>query len=508
MGRTYYGNDKKIKAYYGNKKVLSMWYGSIRVYPNAGEVTYYVDSGVVYTEEIDIDNSCLTPTTFTPTKSGWTFVGWREDSTASSSVLSEKKSDGNNYTLYAVFKQNVTITKYNGSSSATTESKTRYYNNTNVANPSFTLSQNNLSGWTAKGWSTSSSATASASVSNGGSVTLSANATYYGLYQRTITLTKYNGSSSATTSTGTRYWNSAGNYSNPKFTLTQTAVSGWTVRGWSTSTSATASASVSNGGSVTLSSNATYYGMYQRTITLSYNGNGATGGSTASQSGTRYWNSAGNYSNPSFTLRSNGYSRTYYSFVNWRMGSASGTAYNAGASVTLSASTVFYASWKLIYVNASVKIYGGCTLTRNDGINVWPYSPQTDGRSDMWDYSRQSMPSDSVISWSGDYFSIKANYNCTVKITGTMRLSAPDRGAQHRCRLFVNGSVVSTVFDIYVSRLDSTSTNINTSINLSAGQILTLRCNGGNDDNVTNARAMFESTASLGGGLTISATIR
>ena len=266
MGRTYFGDDKKIKAYLGSKKVKSMWYGSIRVYPNAGEVTYYVDNGVVYTEEIDIDQSCLTPTTFTPSKSGWTFVGWREDSTASSSVLSEKISDGNNYTLYAVFRQNVTVTKYNGSSSATTETKIRYYNNTNVANPSFTLSQNNLSGWTAQGWCTSNSATAAVAVNNGATITLTANATYYGKYSQTITLT--------------------------------------------------------------------------------YNGNGATGGSTAAQTGTRYYNS-GNYNNPSFSLRSCGFSRTNYSFVNWRMGSTSGTAYNAGASVTLSSNTVFYASWKL-----------------------------------------------------------------------------------------------------------------------------------------------------------------
>lgn len=284
MGRTYYGDDKKLKAYYGNKKVLSMWYGSIRVYPNAGEVTYYVDSGIVYTEEIDIDQSCLTPTTFTPSKSGWTFVGWREDSTASSSVLSEKISDGNNYTLYAVFKQNVTVTKYNGSSSATTETKTRYYNNANENNPSFTLSQTVLSGWTAQGWCTSNSATASVVVSNGGSVTLSANATYYG--------------------------------------------------------------------------------KYAQTITLSYNGNGATGGSTASQSGTRYFNS-GNYSNPSFSLRSSGFSRTYYNFVNWRRGSTSGTAYNAGASVTLSANTTFYASWTARTVSKTI------TKTVTTAINNW-----------------------------------------------------------------------------------------------------------------------------------------
>ena len=267
MGRTYAGSNRKIKAYLGSKKVKSMWYGSIRVYPNAGEVTYYVDNEVVYTEEIDIDQSCLTPTTFTPSKSGWTFVGWREDSTASSSVLSEKISDGNNYTLYAVFRQNVTVTKYNGSSSATTESKTRYYNNTNVVNPSFTLSQNNLSGWSALGWCDVNSPTANVVVNNGGSVTLTANKTYYG--------------------------------------------------------------------------------KYSQTITLSYNGNGNTGGSTASQSGTRYYNSV-SYSNPSFTLRSSGFSKTNHSFYRWAQGSTSGTRYAAGASVTLSANTTFYAIWNLV----------------------------------------------------------------------------------------------------------------------------------------------------------------
>lgn len=266
MGRTYAGSNRKIKAYLGSKKVKSMWYGSIRVYPNAGEVTYYVDNEVVYTEEIDIDQSCLTPTTFTPSKSGWTFVGWREDSTASSSVLSEKISDGNNYTLYAVFRQNVTVTKYNGSSSATTETKTRYYNNTNVANPSFTLSQNNLSGWTAQGWCTSNSATAAVAVNNGATITLTANATYYG--------------------------------------------------------------------------------KYSRTITLSYNGNGATGGSTAAQTGTRYYNS-GNYSNPSFTLRSNGFSRTNGTFTDWAIGSVNGTKYSVGAKVTLSSNETFYAKWTI-----------------------------------------------------------------------------------------------------------------------------------------------------------------
>lgn len=264
----YIGN-KKVKVYIGDKKVKKGYIGNVLCYSSGNPVTYHVDTSTIYTEEVDDGATCLSPTTFTPAKSGYTFKGWREDSTANSSVLSSKVMGDSPITLYAVFQKNVTVTKYNGSTSATTETKQQYYNNGNVANPSFTLSQ--------------------------------------------------------------------------------TAVSGWTVRGWSTSTTANASATVSNGGSVTLSANATYYGLYQATITLSYNGNGATSGSTAAQTGTRYWNSAGNYSNPSFTLRSCGFSRTNYSFVNWRMGSTSGTAYNAGAAITLNANTTFYASWQEIF---------------------------------------------------------------------------------------------------------------------------------------------------------------
>ena len=121
--------------------------------------------------------------------------------------------------------------------------------------------------------------------------------------------------------------------------------SGWSFIGWRLDK--TASSSVQS--SITAgTSTINLYAVYRQTISVTYNGNGATSGSTASQSGYRYYNN-GNITNPSFTLRSNGFSRTNYSFVNWRMGSASGTAYNAGSSVTLSSNTTFYASWEEVF---------------------------------------------------------------------------------------------------------------------------------------------------------------
>lgn len=166
-------------------EVQTWIHDGVEVYTDGKMVTYMVDSGVSYQEKVKKGQSCLSPTTFTPEKSGWTFAGWREDSTASGSVLSSKVMERSPITLYAVFKQ---------------------------------------------------------------------------------------------------------------------------------------------------------------TITLSYNGNGATSGSTASQTGTRYYNN-GNINNPSFTLRSNGFGRTYYNFQKWALNSASGTQYSVGDSITLSGNSTMYAIW-------------------------------------------------------------------------------------------------------------------------------------------------------------------
>lgn len=85
--------------------------------------------------------------------------------------------------------------------------------------------------------------------------------------------------------------------------------------------------------------------MYNKTVTVSYNGNSNTGGSTSSHSGTAYRNYAGTIINASFTLKSNGFSRTNYTFACWTQGSTSGTVQKVGVSVSLNSDTTFYAYW-------------------------------------------------------------------------------------------------------------------------------------------------------------------
>ncbi len=261
----YGGNQKLKKLYIGNQAVRKAYLGNQLVYSAGNIVTYHVDAGVRYQEEVGEGQSCLSPKTFTPQKAGWAFVGWRTDATASGDVLAGKVMGDNPVTLYAVFTHPVTVTYYNGSASASAQMKNRYWNN--------------------------------------------------------------------------------GNDTPPSFTLTQAAKSGWSARGWSTSTAANGGITYATGAAFTRNSDVTLYGMYQQAVTLSYNGNGATGGSTAAQTGYRYYNSNGQTLNASFSLRANGFTRTSYTFSKWALGSAGGTQYAAGAGVTLAASTIFYALW-------------------------------------------------------------------------------------------------------------------------------------------------------------------
>lgn len=267
----------------GDIKVNRAYAGDVKIYSSGNVVTYYVDAGVYYQEEVEEGVSCLSPKTFVPKKSGWTFVGWRTDSTANGTVLTSKVMGDAPITLYAVFRKSVTVTYYNGSTTASSTSGYRYYNN--------------------------------------------------------------------------------GNFVNPTFTLTPASLPGWTFRGWATSSAATAGIAYSSISNTAFAASATVYAAYSQTITLSYNGNGNTGGSTASQTGARYYNT-GNYSNPSFTLATNGFSKTNYAFQKWAQESASGTQYSAGASVTLSANTIFYAVWKV----AEKTIWNGTSLASGIGL--------------------------------------------------------------------------------------------------------------------------------------------
>ena len=204
-------------------------------------------------------NSSVTATlsSTVPTRDGYTFQGWGTSSSATTATYQPGRSITltENTTLYAVWKKNTTTTytvsyNANGGSVSPTSASVTPGNTTTLPTPTksfkITYNANNGSGapsaqtvnLTCKGWATSSTAT-SASYSCGASYKPTANVTLYAVWASPATAT-------LSTAKPTR--------------------SGYTFRGWSTSSGAT-SATYSAGGSISLTGNVTLYAVWTSSST-------------------------------------------------------------------------------------------------------------------------------------------------------------------------------------------------------------------------------------------------
>ena len=96
-----YGAKPK-KMYINGLKVKKAYCMGKRVW-SAGSTVTYICNGVTYTEEVDEGQTVLSPTSFTPSKSGCSFVGWSTSASSTATVSSLVMSD-KPITLYAVFK--------------------------------------------------------------------------------------------------------------------------------------------------------------------------------------------------------------------------------------------------------------------------------------------------------------------------------------------------------------------------------------------------------------------
>lgn len=114
--------------------------------------------------------------------------------------------------------------------------------------------------------------------------------------------------------------------------------SGFLFNGWNTESNGSG-VTYQPGASFSLSANTTLYARWTTTATISYQGNGATGGSAAA---------SGTYSlgGPAYTVETNSFTRSGYSFAGWNT-SANGTgaAFSPGASMTPSSDVILFAQW-------------------------------------------------------------------------------------------------------------------------------------------------------------------
>jgi thermitase len=195
--------------------------------------------------------------------------------------------------------------------------------------------------WNFVGWNTNKDATTHLTALNMGT----ANVTLYAIYSKTLkgSFIDYSGNAQQTRQAQVTIYNkdTGGNILTPF----QNTYTGWTQRGWGTASTANASVAAGSNSSYLISADTDFYGLYSRTITLSYNANGGSA-APPSQGGTQYTNSHNItlFGNPSFTLAG---PATYagYTFDSWALGSAGGAKYPANSSITIADNTTMFATW-------------------------------------------------------------------------------------------------------------------------------------------------------------------
>lgn len=154
-------------------------------------------------------------------KDGWEFVGWNTDPDATTGLSSYIMAD-DRLVLFAIYKKTITGT-FIDADDATTHTQTvseTIYNRETEADI-LVPAQHDMTDWTTLGWSSDTRGNADVTVSSGTTIRLSDSQTFYGCYEKSVTLS-YDGNGSNDTvpsQTLTRYFNASGNYTNPDFTI-------------------------------------------------------------------------------------------------------------------------------------------------------------------------------------------------------------------------------------------------------------------------------------------------
>ena len=288
-------------------------------------------------------------TIYSPTISGYT--------PSKSSVSGTFSSESSSSTVY-YYESTYTISfNANGGSGAPSSITKKHF--TNATLPTATPSR---TGYTFKGWGTSSSASYAA-YQPGATFYTNANTTLYAIWSAKTYTISYNangGSGAPGSQTKTHGIKML-------ISRVEPTRSGYTFLGWSTSPSAT-SASYQPGEWYYANANRTFYAVWQKngpaTYTVSYDANGGSG-APGSQTKTE---------NVTLTLSPVSPRRTGYTFKGWATNKfMPGAQYQPGGKYTANASVTLYALWECAHTSTEKKWTTGCewkTVCKNCGATI------------------------------------------------------------------------------------------------------------------------------------------
>ncbi|MBO5349738.1 MAG: InlB B-repeat-containing protein [Clostridia bacterium] len=316
---------------------------------NGGTNASKTTDSKAYKEEIDL--------TTTAEKDGYTFIGWNtnKDATEAISSLTMETSD---ITLYAIFSKEITVEyKANGGLEDITQNYTVYNNQTelSIKVPS---TPTTYSEWEFLCYGDSETATSGYGLNETITITVpveQSTVTYYSNWKKDISV-KFMDYVGVTEQEFVLYNSETITVTAPA----QNAYEGWTALGWTPLTTTTAVGTNVNGGTFAgISTSTVYYGLYEQTITLSYNLNGGTSSAIASQTGIRKVNSSNfnKATNPVLQITDTIPTRDGYTFVNWK--DSFDKTYETASSYTFEANTEIRAVWETITYNITYELTGG-----------------------------------------------------------------------------------------------------------------------------------------------------
>lgn len=262
-GNSFTVTSPTITGYTPNKSSVTGTYGSgshvVTYYEKSYTVTYNANGGSgapgVQTKKY-FTNLKLSSTI--PTRTGYSFGGWGTTSTDTSINYSpgDTYSSNSSITLYAIWNRNKYTVSFNANGgSGAPASQTKLYG------LDMTLSSTvpTRSGYTFKGWGTSSTST-TASYQPGGTYTSNSARTLYAIWESNAPTT-YTVSYNANGGSGAPASQTKTHGVTLTLSSTKPTRSGYTFLGWSTSSSAT-SASYSAGGSYSTNASCTMYAVW------------------------------------------------------------------------------------------------------------------------------------------------------------------------------------------------------------------------------------------------------
>ncbi len=371
LGETYSITSPAITGYTPTETVVSGTF-TAQTYPS---IVRYLEKSYTITFNANGGNGApasvkkyhfttLILPTATPTRYGYSFLGWSSSSTATSAAYSPGSSFilNRDITLYAVWSANTYSVTYNangGSGAPSTQ-----YKQFNVP---LTLSTKvpTRSGYVFSGWARS--ATGSVAFQPGDSYTSNSRVDLYAVW--TVAAKQYTVSYNANGGSGAPASQTKTEGVSLTLSSTKPTRSGYTFLGWGTSSSSTV-ASYSAGGVYTNDASITLYAVWSKipsTYTVSYNANGGSG-APSSQTKTE---------NVTLKLSITKPTRSGYTFLGWgTSSSATSAAYSAGGNYTANASITLYAVWSknVSYYTVSYNANGGSgapsSQTKTEGVSL------------------------------------------------------------------------------------------------------------------------------------------